>query len=499
MAFRTAVDIANRALQHCGALRIDTTLGFAEPSRQASECSFVYDKVRLAELRRNVWRFATRKAVLRAIDSNTMILVPALWTVGTTYFNGSIVVDATSQLWISKVGPNLGNDPITSPLWQEYFGSMTVTPYDSTTSYYAGEIVYTAPGDGTANVYLSQVNANAVDPSLPSVWITSTTYSKGDVIVVYPAWSSVTTYTQGQTVSFTDGNVYASLANANLNFSPSTNPLKWALVPILTISSQPVPSTTVINPISPTPVGEWLATTTYSTGFFVMFNGVEYVSIVNANTANKPSSSPTFWSPLTGGTAYMSLVNLNYGNSPATSPTQWSTSFVLGPGNQQWLQIGGATAPGGVTLASPDIIYPLGTGPASQTRTRNIYQLPAGFLREAPQDPKAGSSSFLGAPSGLFYTDYKYENNYIVTDEAHPILYRFCADTVDVTTMDPMFCEMLGARMALEVCETLTQSADKLRTIASEYEKFGGEARIVNGIETGPTEPPEDDYITARW
>ena len=58
--FQNPVDIANRALQHCGAQRIDPTLGFTENSVNASECAFAYDKLRSAELQRNYWKFATK-------------------------------------------------------------------------------------------------------------------------------------------------------------------------------------------------------------------------------------------------------------------------------------------------------------------------------------------------------------------------------------------------------------------------------------------------------
>jgi len=64
--------------------------------------------------------------------------------------------------------------------------------------------------------------------------------------------------------------------------------------------------------------------------------------------------------------------------------------------------------------------------------------------------------------------------------------------------MHAMFCEGLGARLALEVCETLTQSSAKLATIAKEYQTFMSEERLVNAIEIGAEEPPEDDWVTCR-
>jgi len=45
----------------------------------------------------------------------------------------------------------------------------------------------------------------------------------------------------------------------------------------------------------------------------------------------------------------------------------------------------------------------------------------------------------------------------------------------------------------------LTQSAEKIKTCEGIYRVVMTEARVVNGIEEGPTEPPEDDYLTCRW
>src|SRR5216683_4161681 len=103
--FQTQADIGNRALQHCGAEMMDPALGFTENSKNARQVSFVYGKLRRAELRRNVWRFATRKAVIRPVDQNTLLLSPSLWVLATVYFVGSLVTDASGNIWQSRI-PN---------------------------------------------------------------------------------------------------------------------------------------------------------------------------------------------------------------------------------------------------------------------------------------------------------------------------------------------------------------------------------------------------------
>jgi hypothetical protein len=547
--FLTPTDIGNRALQHCGAPLMDAVLGFTEQSLRAQAVSFAYGKLRRAELERNAWGFATKRAILRAVDPNTMLLSPSLWSSGATYFVGSIVSDASNNLWQSRIPNSLGNDPQNTAVWEQYFGPMSVMLYDSSQSYASDELVYTAPGNGTYNVYRSMVNNNALDPSLPNQWSVSTTYFKNDVVQVFAAWSSLTTYAAGQTIKYTDGNVYASLVAGNLNNIPTATLLtKWALVPVEILPSLPAPTTQPPPPAITSPVIEWAQTTTYSIGAFVLFNGTEYVSIANNNTGNFPTAAAsTFWAAVTLGTNYMSLIDLNYGNSPANAPAlwaagttyalgnqvggsdgviyqslangnignnpttdggvhwsntgvlnPWTTNFIQGGGNQQWLQIGGSASPSGVGLSELSIVYPLGAGPSTQEATRNIFRLPSGYLKTCSQDPKAGSTSFLGAESGLAYKDWLVERPYLVSREVGPIMFRFVADLTDVTMMATQFCEGLACRIALEVCEPLTQSAAKLQTIAKEYEKFMGEARTSNAIEVGSEEPPVDDWIECR-
>ncbi|MDE2233822.1 MAG: hypothetical protein KGJ90_07015, partial [Patescibacteria group bacterium] len=102
-------------------------------------------------------------------------------------------------------------------------------------------------------------------------------------------------------------------------------------------------------------------------------------------------------------------------------------------------------------------------------------------------------------PTGLLYNDFTFENNFLISMTGNPIVFRFVADVSDTTLFDSMFVEGLAARIAMEVAEPLTQSGAKLQAIAAEYKLFMTEGRIVNGIETGPTEPPEDDYLSVRW
>jgi hypothetical protein len=376
--FSTPLDIANRALQHCGCSRITS---LTQDSKSASAVAFAYDKVRQAELRRNVWRFSIRKAALRAVDTGTMLLQPAGWLNTQTYPAGAIVS------WLGLIyyaqGPVAAAvQPDLSPAsWVVYFGPLTAELWDPTgqTAYFSGELVYILTG-------------------------------------VTPV-------------------VYMSLSSGNYD--------------------------------NPGVIANWVATETYNIGQTVTYSSVVYQSTQDLNLNNTPTGAAPW----------------------VTTPVAGQEDQMMGP---NWLQLD-------ATLVSLQFVYPIGAGPRTQSSTRNAFRLPSGFLKVAPQDPKAGSASYLGAPSGTFYDDWEVEGDWLLSRDQQVIILRFAADVANVLEMDPMFCEGLGARLGLEICEEITQSREKILTISSEYKTFMSEARVVNGIETGATEPPEDDYLSCRY
>lgn len=382
--FTQPIDICNSVAD---ALGLPHPLAMTDDSKLVTLTNDEYPKMRQGELRRNIWRFSVRRAALRPIcvasftnpngtvQNPTLILTPLAWNVATTYLVGAIV-NSGSVLWMNTVPANLGVTPGTvGSGWVNFFGSLCVNPYDSTTSYYSGEMVYVSTGIGTYNVYMAVLNGASENPATIDAYDATITYPK-DAIVVSAAIN------------------YKSLVDMNLNKTPAGNPTAWAVT---------------------------------------------------------------------------SLTN-----------------------SAQWVILTGAV------LTQINFLYPIGAGPIQQQATRNVYMLPYGYLRQAPQDPKAGSISALGGPSGLPYNDWNFEGNYIVSGQSNPIVLRFAADVTDITQMDTMFCVGLAARIAYTICEAVTTSTEKLKNCTMAYAKNMTEARQVNGIEEGPTEPPEDDWITCR-
>lgn len=551
--FNSPFDIGVRALMRVGSPQGASTQNAAFPgsAKAAALLAACYGKLRRAELRRNIWTFATRRTALRALDTNTLMLTPSLWSSTVTYFVGSIVTDSNSTYWQSVIPNNLGNQPGSAfSAWVPYFGPLNVGLYDSSQSYFSGEITYTLTGDGTYNTFASLMNGNNIHPALPNQWATDTTYFKDNVVQEFPAWSSLTTYTKGQGALYTDGNVYVSLINSNLNNIPPSNGSKWALMPTLTLLTQQVPASSFTSPqpLTSTPIAEWNIETAYSVPSFVVFNATVYVALQSSTGQFPNAASSAYWIAVSNYTLWQSLIDLNLGNDPkntaaawsslttytvgqivaatdgfnytATSAgsnlnknpanganptywtqgtyTAWTSSFTAGGGNSQWMQIGGAAFPSGVGLSGFNVTYPIGSGPASDQATRNIFRLPANYLRKCPQDPKAGVFSWLGSPGNRQADDWTFEGNFLVTMDGGPMVFRFIADVQNVSDFDDMFCEALSCRVALEICEPLTQSSAKVAMVGKEYEKFMGQAVIVGGIEAGVEMPPLDDFISCR-
>lgn len=309
--------------------------------------------------------------------------------------------------------------------------------------------------------------------------------------VTFAVWDATKTYVLGSTVT-QGGRIWQATGAVAANLEPDANPGSWQ------------------EYFGPTTASPFSATTTYWAGELVYdpatTSAAVYLSLQNNNTQDPTviaawAAATTYnkGQTVTGSnaTVYQSKVDLNVAIDPTTDAgVHWAAVPVANqadsPEGQGWLKLGGAT------LASVQIIYPLGFGPASDTATRNIYLLPNGFLREAPQDPKGGQLTWLGGPANNVMNDWNYENGYLTSFNVAPILLRFGADVTDVSRFDPMFCELFAARLALELTEVVTQAAEKKQLISAEYDRWGREARTRNGIEIGPVQADEDEYVTVR-
>jgi hypothetical protein len=153
------------------------------------------------------------------------------------------------------------------------------------------------------------------------------------------------------------------------------------------------------------------------------------------------------------------------------------------PNATYWHVVAGATLVAGVAITTID---PRGYAPAG-TLVKSIYRLPANYLRVAAQDPKVAGAVQLNVTAGMRYNDWEIENGFLFTTQT-PFVMRFVADQTDVTFMEQIFCEVWAARLAVELCETMTQSAEKLNNLIGLYTRYTNIARIVNAVEGGSSE-----------
>ena len=317
-----------------------------------------------------------------------------LWLDTETYSIGQYVRDATGLWYMSLVDSNLNNDPTTDvgTNWIQ-FGFNTDPNrgvWSATETYAVGEY---AQGSNSG-WYLSLTDSNiGNDPTTDTTnWIR---FDVTPVTVMSPnrgTWSGTETYETGQYVQGSDSGWYISLSDSNTNNDPTTDTTNWRQfdintgtlyrgtynqnttydrAEIVTASSDLYISQNPNN-VGNTPEtddgsnwkqidvtntdpnrGTWSSSETYGTGEYARgSNDGWYISIVDSNTGNDPTTDTTNWtrfdvSPSTvvspnrgtwSGTEtyetgqyvqgsnngwYISLADSNTNNDPTTDSTNW--------------------------------------------------------------------------------------------------------------------------------------------------------------------------------
>src|SRR5215472_9872138 len=495
--FSAPIDIVNRALQILELPRVRTLTEF---SPGAIEASFVYDDIRQQMLREHIWTFATRRVALRPIASTTVLLAPANWSAG-TYPSGSIVNNA-GVLYIATVESASGTPGQPNSGWDQYFGPLTVTPWNiptptpplnqatdtnpylpvevvgfgntpygagpGTVGYFTGELVYLPKGDGTSLVFRATITSAGAPAAVPTTVAQTTGINMPNGPLLADPWDAGTTYYAGQLVAWPP----AGLLTVGVGSGAPLGPGVFQSTVDLNVGNQP-------DLVEADARLTWSSTNAYSVGDNAWGSDNQVYQCLVANTGVNPVTDTLYanWLPLT---MWMGT---------------WSVTITPNPRafSNGWQYIAG-------TLSTLPINYPITSGPVDDTLTLNAFKLPANFLREAPAEPKRGGIGWLGAPSGgVWFDDRELENGFIVTQEIKPIIYRFVADMTDLTKFDPLFREALAARVAQAVQPTLQpQRIDLYQRAANTYDNAMEKAAQINAIEMGSVEPPVDDFITCR-
>lgn len=93
--------------------------------------------------------------------------------------------------------------------------------------------------------------------------------------------------------------------------------------------------------------------------------------------------------------------------------------------------------------------------------------------------------------------EYQLESQGILADDS--ILYiRYVKRETDPNKYDSMFVNAVACRLALEMCESLTQSNTKKDALWREYDEWVNKAKSADAKENPPAPMAEDDWIRAR-
>lgn len=118
----------------------------------------------------------------------------------------------------------------------------------------------------------------------------------------------------------------------------------------------------------------------------------------------------------------------------------------------------------------------------------NAFQLPSDYVKLLSEYAEDNSNT----------NDWEIEGRKIYTDYSAPLEIRYIYDVTDPNEMTPLFREVLATRLALELCEELTQSNTKKAELSDEYELVVRRAKRSNAFAKVAAQPPTDSWITVR-
>jgi hypothetical protein len=91
------------------------------------------------------------------------------------------------------------------------------------------------------------------------------------------------------------------------------------------------------------------------------------------------------------------------------------------------------------------------------------------------------------------------EGRKLLSDEGSPLSIRYVRREEDTNQFDALLVSAIAARLAMELCEELTQSNTKRERAGMEYEAILSRAKSADAQEQSPMPFEEDDWINARY
>lgn len=122
---------------------------------------------------------------------------------------------------------------------------------------------------------------------------------------------------------------------------------------------------------------------------------------------------------------------------------------------------------------------------------QNQYPLPADYLGLVQVN------EFYCRVSSRERQPWSVEAGRLLTDMPAPLKLRYISRAA-VSAWHPLFVDAFACKLAMEACETLTQSDSKFQRLAKMYEVAIGRAHQMDAIENPPEEFPLGSWNTSR-
>jgi hypothetical protein len=125
------------------------------------------------------------------------------------------------------------------------------------------------------------------------------------------------------------------------------------------------------------------------------------------------------------------------------------------------------------------------------------YQLPSDCLRLLEVDdiyPGPNLDDYRNANT----QEFTIEGRKILTNKDAPLKIRYVSRVADTTQWDATFVEAFACRLAMEMCEDLTQSNSKKESVKDDYDTAIMMAIRANAIELPPQDLPDDSWVMSR-
>jgi hypothetical protein len=94
--------------------------------------------------------------------------------------------------------------------------------------------------------------------------------------------------------------------------------------------------------------------------------------------------------------------------------------------------------------------------------------------------------------------DWVVEGGKLLTNWAAPLNLRYTSDVDDETKWDPAFYDAMAVSLAIDLCETMTNSTSKKATLDEEYKAAVNRAKKANAFEQLAQVAPDPSFITVR-